>query len=155
MDASQPEFQLVPIPARHVVAVMKFVSDLEAAGAGAPSAHAPAASSSEWPDAELHRFSVTASKTNWIVTDAFDFLAQSPGTWFSIKEIAEHTDRWDEATVRGVWTHAKRAMRAHYSDRDLPVEKRSGLNFEPPRGVGTYYRLREDQAAQWLRVRTS
>ncbi|SDZ56630.1 hypothetical protein [Herbiconiux ginsengi] len=143
------EFQLVPVPTQHVVAVMRFIAEIDST---LQTSEEVSSSISTWSDEALERFAHGESKTLRIVQDVIDVLVKTPGVWFNLDELAEATT-WDRATLKGVWTHLSRALKAHFDGNDWPLAAIWGLHLEPQLDPAMYYRVTEDQAAQWLRVR--
>jgi hypothetical protein len=149
-----PDFQLVPVPAQHVMSVMRFLADLESDTPAVSSAFKSETPDVAWDDEALSRFASAEAKALRILTNIIDILSTKPGTWMNLDDIAKKSE-WDRPTLKGVWTHGTRAMKAHYEGRKLPLETAFGPTLQPALDAVRYYRVTADQAAQWKRVRSN
>jgi hypothetical protein len=151
---TSPQFVNVPVPAHHVLAVMRFLADLESATASVediPDEVPEKASHGEWTDEDLARIPRSNKKALQILTDLLDVLSDEPEKWMN---LANRTP-WDRSTLTTVWTHITRAFKADFNGAWWPVAARSGNRIDPALPNVVYYRVTAETAEKWKRVRSS
>ena len=149
------QFINVPVPAHHVLAVMRFLADLESADGSEdhiPEEAPEETSRGRWSDDDLARIATSSKKALQILTDLLDVLSEEPEAWMNLEELANRTP-WDRSTLTTVWTHITRAFKADFGGAAWPVGARSGNRIDPALPNVVYYRVTAEVAEQWRRVR--
>jgi hypothetical protein len=146
-------FQLVPVPDRFVLRVMSAVAAWEAAEpsgtaakasalVGGPSvAPGHAADDRPWSAEQLRSVGSSDVKSLRILTQLLDRLANEPGRFYTLADLAPSTD-FPHGSVSAAIRKLPAFLRSRYGRDDLPFAR-----------VDNTYGLTPWQADQWKRAR--
>lgn len=161
-DRATGEFQLVPVPNEHVVAVYSFLAALTG-----PHEGQAAAESTPWPEEDakerlprrewsaddLRRFIDGGTQTATTVGSMIDVLAEEPGRYFTTTEIVERIGV-SRDRLRGALSALTRHMHKHYRRSNWPFTFRWGPTLGEGHSEEAHYVIAPETASRWVEARS-
>lgn len=108
-----------------------------------------------WTDAQVTSFATNGTVTSRIYRRIMDSVIDQDavGRWVSIADIAQWTDQ-PASVISTFRTHLYRYINAHLPEGTrAPFTRANGQDLRPTRGREVYYRVSQECANQWQRIK--